>query len=158
MDANALASLLVDQLGATFSKEQARKIYLRNIRFIPSQAVDDYTSIVLLEASEISKGLLGEKEFERICNRVSKRILYAAKVESQRFTELPDMAADIARPDTSIQIREIISILSLEEQTYLAMKMDGLTVREMAGSLGIPVSTAQSRWKNIADKIKAYLE
>lgn len=55
-----------------------------------------------------------------------------------------------------MRINEILDLLSLEEQAYLAMKMEGFSVREIAAKLGIPVSTAQHNWKNITSKIKAF--
>jgi hypothetical protein len=154
VDVSTFASLLVKQLGAVLSEEQAKKIYLRNTRFLPPQFLDDYQGIVLLEASEISKGRLSADEFEAICNRVSKRLLYAIKTENRRFTELPDIAVETDTA-TTLHIKEILNILSLEEQTYLAMKMEGFTMREIAAKLGIPVSTAQHKWKNIVSKVKA---
>jgi DNA-binding NarL/FixJ family response regulator len=147
---------LVQELGAELSEDQAMKSYLRNTRFLPPQVLDDYQGMVLLEASEIPKGRLSANEFEAICNRVSKRLLYAIKTEGQRFAELSDVPAEPSAAETQMRINEILDLLSLEEQAYLAMKMEGFSVREIAAKLGIPVSTAQHNWKNITSKIKAF--
>ncbi len=155
MDEDTFARVIVQHLKANLSEKQAKQIYTRNTRFLPSQLLDDYQSIVLLEATEIPKDRFDARCLEAICNRVAKRLIYAAKKQNERFTQLRDSAADSSSQEAQRHIEEISRMLSIEEQIYLSMKMEGYTLREIAENLGIPISTVHHRWTQIVSKIKA---
>ena len=155
MHINTFATLIVQHLGTHLSTEQVKQIYLRNSRFLPPQLLDDYQSIVLLETRDVPEGQLDARHLETLCNRVSKRLLYAAKTHNERFTELRDVIAEPSVDEARMHLEELFQMLSLEEQTYLAMKLEGYTLREIAANIGVPISTAHHRWKQIVSKVKA---
>ncbi len=158
VNADVLASIFVESLKSPISKTEVRNSLSRNTRFLPAESLEDYQSLVFLEASEIPAETLDAKAFEAICNRVSKRLAYAAKVRSERFAPFDKLEHELSIKDSSFHISELLEQLTLEEQSYVLMIMEGLTWKEIAAKLKMPLSTAHHNWAKVAEKLKVLLK
>ena len=158
MNLETLASILVRHFNAPIKEEEAKRILVRNTRFLPSHFLDEYQSLVFLEVNGIERGQLDSKKLESVCNRISKRLLYAAKANQERFTPLDSLESEPAAQTSDFRLSEILQDLSLEEQSLVLMKMEGLTLQEVAEKIKIPMSTVHVHWKKLAEKLKQLLK
>ena len=146
-------------LGATFSSEDAERILRRNTRFLPEFLKDDYFSIVLLEIAETSIEELSAESLQRICNRVSRRLIRDVKRRETRFVQTEEIN-ELAHTSSQdiLQVKDILHQLTMEEQTYLLMRMDDYTFAEIAEHFHLPTSTVHYTWKKIVNKVKKILD
>ncbi|HEX4084188.1 MAG TPA: LuxR C-terminal-related transcriptional regulator, partial [Chthoniobacteraceae bacterium] len=106
----------------------------------------------------VSPAHLDKRAFEAICNRVSKRLVYAAKIQRERFVSLEKLEQEPSSKSSTFHISEILEQLSLEEQSYVLMKMEGFTLQEIASHLKIPISTVHDHWRKLIRKLKVLMK
>jgi len=158
VNTDVFASVLVENLKAPIPREKVKAILLRNIRFLPPEFLEEYQSLIFLEASGMLPQTLDARAFEALCNRVSKRLIYAVKTRNERFVSLESLPQEPGITNRTFDISDALQQLTLEEQNYVLMKMEGLTLREIGGKLGVPVSSVHYHWKKLVEKLKILMK
>jgi RNA polymerase sigma-70 factor (ECF subfamily) len=154
-DRNAFGVLYDTHAGRIFS-------LLRRLTGESAEA-EDLTQETFLAAYSALASWRGEGAFGTwLCGIAFRLYANAQRRRAQRETETLNEASDIVAPDTDLFVQmtrremgqrieaEIAALPLLCREAFILVKIEGLSYREAAGLIGLPIGTLQSRlWRAV---------
>lgn len=159
----AIAAHVTHQLKLQIPEEGAYKALVWYSRFLPDEFQGDYGTLVFIELSEAKyqEGNVNEDLFRRICNRVAKRLTYAAKRAAREIPyEGEEVAGDSGENTVrAIAVKEALLAMAPDDQMLLLLHfIQGRSLQEIAADFEIPLSTLHRKIKSALRTARDLLE
>ena len=137
------------------SERRAKQIIKWNSRHVPQSLYREYLDLVYDELSNEEPKNVSEETLGKICDRVAHRLVHRSKKQVQ--TE-PNPQAKESFEELAMQVREVLSLLNLEEGYVVLGRVEGKTLKEIAADMGFSISKVHSLLRTCQSKLRPLMK